>query len=468
MKRIFFIMILLLLTIGAMSQTDSEITGTWNGTLNIHGVELRLVFHIEASENGYKATMDSPDQNVKGIPVSTVSFDKSTLNIEVAAIGMTFKGELKNSEVAGTFTQSGMEMPLILARNAIEKKVANRPQTPVAPFPYRCEDVTFYNQQANITLAGTLTLPQGEGKFPVVVFISGSGAQNRDEELFEHKPFFVFADFLARNGIAALRFDDRGYAKSGGSSESATSADFATDVESAIAYLKTRNEVDAAKIGLIGHSEGGIIAPMVAAKHQDINFIVLLAGPGISGDKLLLLQQELIYKGMGMPQSEVEKSVNTNKKMFEMVTSATDMTKLKSDVETHLNNTFDADAGATIPKNMSKQQYIDLNIKQITNPWMVYFLKLDPSIALKKTKCAVLAINGESDLQVPFNENLTAIRSILTESGNSKVTTKSFVGLNHLFQECKTGLPTEYAAIEQTISPEVLEFVTQWIRNQTK
>ncbi len=265
-----------------------------------------------------------------------------------------------------------------------------------------------------------------------------------------------------------MRYDDRGVGQSTGDFSTATSADFATDVESAIAYLKTRKEIDKSKIGLVGHSEGGLIAPMVASESKDVSFIVLLAGTGIRGDKLLLLQQELISRADGVSETEIEKSIEANARLFEMVVKSDDVSKLKADLTAEMNEIFKNDTTAEIPNGMTQDEFISLQVDQITSPWMQYFMKFDPATALEKVKCPVLAVNGEKDLQVPPTENLTAIKKALEKGGNHKVTTIEFPGMNHLFQECETGSPMEYATIEQTFSPIALEAITNWIKAQTK
>ena len=445
-----------------------DITGQWNGVLKFQGTQLRLVFNISKSEKGYSSTMDSPDQGAKGIPVTATTFENSKLKIEIANAGITYSGELKENEVQGTFKQGGMEFPLNLSRKVIEKEALKRPQEPVKPYPYVTEDVVFQNPQASISLAGTLSLPEKGSNFPVAVLISGSGPQNRDEELLGHKPFLIIADYLTRHGIAVLRFDDRGVGQSKGEFKTATSADFATDVESAVAYLKTRKEIDPKKIGLIGHSEGGIIAPMVASRSKDVNFIVLLAGTGIRGDKLLLMQQELIARANGVSEAEIKKSLESGSIAFDMVLKSKDIPSLTTDLTRYIKDVLSKDKTAELPKGMTEEQFISSQINQLTSPWMVYFIKYDPAITLEKVKCSVLAVNGEKDLQVPPKENLTAIENALKKGKNKNVTIKEFPNLNHLFQEAKTGSPSEYAAIEQTFSPVALEAVTQWILSKTK
>ena len=465
MRTISILLITFLISITATAQ---DITGKWNGALKVQGTQLRLVFNVTKSENGLTSTMDSPDQGANGIPVTKTTFENSKIKFEVANARIEYDGELNGDEITGTFKQGGQVFPMNLSRKAIEKEVVKRPQEPSKPYSYYSEDVTFQNPKANISLAGTLTLPEKEGVFPVVVLITGSGPQNRDEELVGHKPFLVISDYLTKNGIAVLRYDDRGVAESKGDFKTATTADFATDVESAITYLKTRKEINKKQIGLVGHSEGGLIAPMVASKSKDVSFIVLLAGTGIQGDKLLLLQQELIAKANGASESDIKKSIQANANLFKMVLQSNDNQKLKADLTNKINEIVKNDNSSEIPKGMTKDQYIALQVDQITSPWMEYFMKYNPVPALEKVKCAVLAVNGEKDLQVPPKENLIAIKNALAKGGNKNVTTIEFPNLNHLFQECKTGSPNEYASIEQTFSPRALAEITQWIKSQTK
>jgi len=452
----------------SISSFGQDITGQWNGVLKVQGTQLRLVFNVTKTDKDFSSTMDSPDQGAKGIPVTNTTFDNSKIKFEVANARIEYNGELKENEIVGTFKQGGQEFPMNLSRKAIEKEVVKRPQEPTKPYSYYSEDVTFENTKANISLSGTLTLPKKDGNFPVVILITGSGPQNRDEELLGHKPFLVISDYLTKNGIAVLRYDDRGVGQSKGDFKTATSADFATDVESAITFLKTRKEIKKNKIGLVGHSEGGLIAPMVASKSKDVSFIVLLAGTGIQGDKLLLLQQELIAKANGVSETDIKKSIETNSKLFEMVVKSNDNMKLKTYLTNSINETLKNDTSAEIPNGMTKDEFVSMQVNQISSPWMQYFMKFNPATTLEKVKCPVLAVNGEKDLQVPPKENLTAIKNALTKGGNKNVTTKEFLNLNHLFQECKTGAPGEYSTIEQTFSPTALEEIANWIKQQTK
>jgi fermentation-respiration switch protein FrsA (DUF1100 family) len=462
MKKIIATVWIVLVSITAFGQ---DITGQWNGVLKVQGIQLRLVFNISKTDNGLISTMDSPDQGAKGIPTTATSLENATLKIAIANAKIDYEGVLgKDNIIVGTLKQSGQTFPLDLSKGKIEKIA--RPQEPKKTYPYYSEDVTFENKTAGITLAGTLTLPKKDGVFPVVVLISGSGPQNRDEELLGHKPFLVLADDLTKNGIAVLRFDDRGTADSKGDFKTATSLDFATDVDAAVKYLQTRKEINKKKIGLIGHSEGGIIAPMVASKSKDVAFIILLAGPGIPGDQLLLLQQTLIAKANGTSDSDIQKAKELNKKAFEIVRKYTNPEELKTQLTKYI--TEISKDNPEKPQSMSDEQYVNLQLAKILNPWMLYFLRYDPAPALEKVKCPVLALNGEKDLQVPPKENIEAIKKALAKGGNTKGTAIVLPNLNHLFQECTTGSPNEYATIEQTFSPTALTEIVKWVQAQTK
>ncbi len=473
MKKNLFIGLFMAITVLAFGQ---DITGDWNGALKVQGMQLRIVFHITKTDAGYKSTMDSPDQGAKDIPMNKATYemnkatyDNSLLTLEMTAAKIVYSGKLdSNGMVVGTFTQGGSSFPLNLSRKAVEKVEIKRPDEPVKPYPYYSEEVTFENTKDNITLAGTLTLPKKEGKFPVVVLITGSGPQNRDEELMGHKPFLVLSDYLTRHGIGVLRYDDRGTFASKGNFATSTTFDFATDVESAVKYLKTRKEVDQKHIGLIGHSEGGIIAPMVAVNSSDVSFIVLMAGTGISGGDILLLQQELIGRASGLKEVDLVKTKEINRDAYKIITNTTDTTILKTNLTNYLKSKFKDIPGMEIPKNMTQDEVIQAQINILTSPWMLNFIRYTPAPMLEKVKCPVLAINGSKDLQVPSVVNLPAIENALKKGGNTKSTIKELPGLNHLFQECTTGLPKEYSEIEQTISPKALETMTDWILDTTK
>ncbi len=467
MKQFLIITFSFLLSLSAKSQ---NITGQWNGVLKIQAIQLRVVFHISKSDTQYTATMDSPDQGAKGIPVDKVEFIDNKLALKLNAINIQFEGVLNTETniIEGTFKQNGMSFPLNLSKEIIEKEANIRPQEPKEPFPYISENIIFENSKDQIKLAGTLTLPNKEGNFPAAILISGSGPQNRNEEVFGHKPFLVLSDYLTKNGIAVLRFDDRGIGESTGDFKAATSLDFAKDVESAITYLKTRKEINPNKIGLIGHSEGGIIAPMVASESKDVDYIVLLAGLGIPADELLMLQGELLGKAYGINDSVLKISKTISNETYNIVKQNDQTEMIKQKLSEYLNTVLSENPNFPLPGGIDKEAYITLQIETLSSPWMSYFLKINPEPILKKVKCPVLALNGEKDLQVPPQENLNGIKVSLEEVGNKNITIKELPDLNHLFQECKTGLPLEYSTLEQTFSPDAMKIVAEWILNITK
>jgi len=456
--------ILALLTTSSFRAQD--ITGQWNGVLSVQGIELRLVFHVSETESGYTATMDSPDQGAIGIPVTKTTYKEPTITFEVSNLNMEYQGTLADGKVEGTFRQRGMEIPMALSRDAVEIEAPNRPQEPVEPYPYVSEEVTFNNPVARISLAGTLTLPEQGGRFPAVVLITGSGPQNRNEELLGHKPFLVISDYLTRRGIAVLRYDDRGVGKSEGDFTAATSADFATDVTSAMAYLQTRPEIDPAKIGLVGHSEGGLIAPMVAAGSRDVAFIVLLAGPGIPGADILKRQTELIARANGMDEAALQTELDKLQSFLDLASGGDDPEEIRTALKARLQKDF-SEHPEQVPEGKTLEEAINDNLTRLS-PWMLYFLKYDPAPALEKVTCPVLALNGAKDLQVPARVNLDAIGQALEKGKNKKVTLLELPNLNHLFQECETGSPSEYAALEETFSPGALETMASWIIGHTK
>ena len=461
MKKIVLWMIGMFAILMACGQ---DITGSWYGALDLNGTSLRINFHVEMNDAGYIAKMDSPDQNAFGIPVDSVTYANQTLKMTLKAIMAEYTGSLEGESLKGTFSQMGMKMPLDLKRTPVEKAAVVRPQEPKAPYPYKVEDLKFRNEKDQITLAGTLTIPEGAGPFPAVVLITGSGAQNRDEELMGHKPFWIIADHLTRAGIAVLRFDDRGTAESEGNHAEATSEDFATDALAAVTYLKGRKEIESKYIGLAGHSEGGVIAPMAAVRSEDVRFIILLAGTGIPGDELLMLQGELISSASGMAEDVLKEALAFNRRLYDVVkTDASNDEKLAK-AKVILEEAFVQSVKAgTLPPETPKERFVMAQSMQLLSPWMQYFIRHDPALVLEKVKVPVLALNGEKDLQVPPKENLSAIKAALEKGGNQQVTIVGFPGLNHLFQVCETGLPSEYGQIEQTFAPEALDTMSQWI-----
>jgi pimeloyl-ACP methyl ester carboxylesterase len=340
----------------------------------------------------------------------------------------------------------------------------NRPQEPKSPYPYVSENVSFTNERANVTLSGTLTMPfhQNE-KLPAVILISGYGAQNRDAEWIGHKPFLIIADQLTRKGVAVLRYDDRGFAKSTGNYHQGTSLDFSTDVESAITFLKTRKEIDINKIGLIGHSDGAMIAPMVAARSNDVSFIVMLAGPGKPGRELMVTRQALLERKMGKSEQQIQRSKEYMERLISIIIASKTEKSLKTELEKFANETQDQIPEDQIPPGMTKKEFISRQIAMLTSPFFKYFFIYNPQDDLKKVKCPVLALCGEKDVQVPSTENLQAIEEAINAGGNRDVTVKELKGLNHMFQECNTGMMDEYVKIEQTFSPMALTEISQFV-----
>lgn len=458
--------VLLLFTLLAfLSGNAQEVTGDWHGLLKTPGIQLRLVFHITKSDTGYTATMDSPDQNANGIPVTSTILNGDALKMTVANLSIEYTGTLRNdSIVGGTFEQAGQAFAMNLSRNPVEKEVTIRPQEPVRPYPYREEEVTIGNPSASITLSGTLTIPNGNGPYPAAILITGSGPQNRDEEIAGHKPFLVLADHLTRNGIAVLRYDDRGTGKSSGNFGTGTSEDFATDVEAAIAFLKTRKEINPGKIGLVGHSEGGLIAPLVASRSKDAGFVVMLAGPGIRGNELLVEQAERIGEVMGMNDEMLQEARAVNEGVFDLILRTANRDSLHAQLTAYLTQAIKDYPRVLALSGLPAESFIYAQVNQLTSPWMTWFIRYDPAPALEKVECPVLALFGEKDLQVPYKSNLAAVESSLQKGGNKDFTVRLLPNLNHLFQEAATGSPSEYATIEQTISPVALNEISEWIR----
>lgn len=460
------------LVIFAQQQDTSVIgiEGIWQGELKVPGTVLRIVFKVSKNPDGtLTATLDSPDQGATDIPVEEAIFKDNILRLNVKSVGGVFEGKVSEDflVIEGEWKQSGGAFPLTVKR--VDKAVEIlRPQVPKKPYPYIEEEVIYENKDAEITLAGTLTLPSGNAPFPVILLISGSGPQDRNETIYNHRPFLVLADYLTRQGIAVLRVDDRGVGESTGDFSQATSVDFASDVLAGIEYLKTRKEINPEQIGLIGHSEGGLIAPMVAVKSLDVAFIILMAGTGLTGEEILYLQGALISRAMGVSEEDIAKNRQFNEKIFSLIKEEKD----EKTIEEKLHQMFMADWAELNDEEKSRigdpEVFLKAQLQSLLSPWLKFFLTYDPKPTLSKVKCPVLAINGEKDLQVPPKENLSAIEEALVAGGNKNFTVKELPGLNHLFQTAQTGLPAEYVKIEETISPVALKIIGDWIFEQTK
>jgi hypothetical protein len=464
-KNTLLLIIAIMLTSSLYSQNISKnnLPGSWLGKIDAGAVQLRVIFNISIIENdSLIATLDSPDQGAKNIKLGNVTFTGEALKISAPALAGEYNGILKSdSVIEGTWKQGANTMPLILKKlNGVFS--VNRPQEPKPPFPYTSEDVNFPNEKFNIKLAGTLTMPAGQGPFKAVILITGSGAQNRNEELMGHKPFQVIADYLTRNGIAVLRYDDRGVGGSQGKFADATSADLATDAEAAYNFLKTNPKINQAEIGLIGHSEGGLIAPMVAVSNPGIGFIVSLAGPGVTGQQLILRQSGDIGRQSGLSEKEIKESTDINTRLYEIVKKEKDNNGAEVKVLESYQKIL---ASNKMPEEDIKKALHQLKMTFGANSytWFRYFIMTNPATYWKKVQCPVLAINGEKDLQVAADVNIPAIEKALKSGGNKTYITAVLPGLNHLFQHCTTGLPSEYGSIEETFSQEALKLISDWI-----
>ena len=405
--------------------------GTWNGELNVMGNKVPLVFNF--STNG--CTIDSPSQGVNGIQAEKTVKDDGTISVKVGMTGATFEGKMTDGEIKGTYVQNGFPLPLTLKPG---KLVVKRPQTPVPPFSYKEESVSFTNAQ--YTFNGTLTLPENYSKnTPVVLMVTGSGQQNRDEELFSHKPFAVIADALARQGIASLRYDDRGWGDKSVNFADFTTDDFRQDAAAAIPLLRKRFN----KVGILGHSEGGTIAMMLAAEGK-ADFIVSLAGMAISGKETLIMQNRQAMSAIGLPKETVDSYCNSISKALDEIASGKKANEINID-----------DVPVALKPVTIKA------LQQADTPYIRHFLTVDAGKLLPEIKCPVLALNGTKDTQVDCDANTTRIEKGLA---NCKHSIKKIDGVNHMFQHCNTGIVTEYQQIEETIAPEVLQEVAKWIK----
>ena len=440
----------------------AALPGIWLGALQVGAMTLRLQFHVRDEAGELLVTMDSLDQGAKGIAALAELGSDRAVVFRVPSVGGQFAGTLDASgdTLHGAWGQSGQSFPLVLARS--DGAVAPpRPQEPRPPFPYREIEVTLPGGAPEVQLAGTLTLPAGDGPFPAVVLVSGSGPQDRNEEIMGHKPFLVLADYLTRQGLAVLRCDDRGTGSSTGSFAGATTADFADDAEAAFDFLQARPEIRRDAVGILGHSEGGLIAPMIAARRPDVGFIVLLAGPGVEGRDVLQLQTVLLLRAGGAPEEMIAAQSRQLETALATVAANHDPANLRDQLVADL--TAAAEAAGEVPDD----QQIGQMATQFSGAWFRYFLFHDPAPGLAAVTCPVLALNGSLDLQVDPAQNLPAIRAALEQGGNPHFEVRELPGLNHLFQTAQTGATSEYAASEETMAPVALEAIGGWIRQTT-
>jgi uncharacterized protein len=443
-----------------------SLTGAWEGALELGSARLRLVLKVSrGADGGLKATADSPDQRATDLPVDTITLMGQAVHFEMTRLGASFDGTLAGdgTEIAGQFRQGGAAFPLRLRRTETPSRptAVNRPQEPKPPYPYTEVEVVYENRQDGVRLAGTLTLPRTQGPFPAALLITGSGAEDRNETVFGHRPFLVLADHLTRQGIAVLRVDDRGVGGSTGSVDQSTTEAFARDVQAGVAFLRARPEIDGKRIGLVGHSEGGLIAPMVAARSRDIAFIVLLAGPGLPGEEILTLQGELIAKAAGASPQALARQRATQAALFEVLKREKDDGRAEKALRALLTQQLEALPEAQRKGAGDVDALLAAQVKPILTPWFRFFLTYDPRPALRQVTCPVLALNGGKDLQVPPKENLAELEKALR--ANRAATIQELPGLNHLFQTCSTGHPSEYGTLEETFAPAALRIISDWV-----
>ncbi len=443
--------------------------GTWKTTINRNGVDLRLILKIQTNDRGTIAHVDSPDTMNMNITVSNLTREDDQITYSIAAISGEFIGRLTTpTTIVGTWAvpnQDTLTITYTKTDDEISEPERKRPQVPTKPYGYRVQEITYENPLApDVALAGTLTLPDGEGPFPAAILISGSGPQDRDETVFGHKPFLVLADHLTKHGIAVLRYDDRGTNQSTGDFSQANSADFATDANAALNYLLTRPEINHDSIGFIGHSEGGLIAPLAitdpklgAHPEHPIAFMVMLAGPGTSSIQIVQSQNKLLGKSQGASDEDIAKGLVLNKKIIDAAMSA----KSTEEASKNIRALFTDEVKESMNLNDANITSI---LTQFTSPWIRYFLTYDPAEHLPNINIPILALNGQLDLQVPSQENLDGLRAMLADHPDATIT--ELPNLNHMFQTAKTGAMGEYNDIEETFAPSAMNIISEWINER--
>jgi len=447
------------------AQTQLE-DAQWDGAILVLGSELGMTVRFSSDSGVWSATMDIPQQGAMGLPLQNVKVDLPSVYFELmGGPGLAvFDGTLAGDSITGSFAQSGVTGTFRLRQTTVAPE-APPVDTAAAPVPYRSEEITFHN--GDITLAGTLTLPEGLGPFAAVVLISGSGAQNRDEEIFGFRPFRLIADHLTGAGMAVLRYDDRGVGGSSGNVQMATSDDFAGDALAAVAFLRERADIRGDAVGLIGHSEGGLVAPMASVRSPDVAFIVLLAGGAVPGDEILLAQAELILRANGASEEALAAQRQLQLKIFAAIRADTGWDGVRAEIEGQIRESIEAlpaeqraaitDLGSFV-KTRADQQIIGVRL-----PWFRFFLDFDPRTVLSKVSVPVLALFGEKDLQVPPDQSVEPMREAFAAAPTTDVTIEVLPGANHLFQAATTGSPNEYATLKKEFVPGFLDLITGWI-----
>ena len=464
----------LVVTTVIYAQSPIAVADTWSGAIEPPGGRLAIVVRLRtASDGSWSGTIDIPQQGARAVPLTDVVVNPPAVSFRIpkAPGGPTIRLTISDdgARMTGTLSQGGGTVPVNLARGEPAAEAApKRPQMPSRPFPYLEEEVTFRNEAASLQLAGTLTQPPSAGPFAAVLLITGSGPQDRDETLFGHKPFLVLADHLTRAGIAVLRVDDRGVGRSGRGPAEVTSADFVGDVRAGIAFLQKRAGIDSARIGLIGHSEGAMLAAMAAASSPDVAFIVMLAGPGLPGDEILYAQAAMLFKASGVSDATIAWDRSVRERVFSELKAETDGRPNAGLRQKLLDDLASENAAAPgSPDGAAAHRLGEALLTAGSDPWLRFFLTYDPRPVLAKVRVPVLAVGGERDLQVAAAENLREIERTVRTGGNADVTTVLLPNLNHLLQTSASGLPNEYATIEETISPAALTLVTDWLLKRT-
>ncbi len=471
MKKSFLLILVGFQSLFCISQ---DVLHKWSGVLNAGGqkIELRLNL-IQNADKTYSSNWDIPAQKVKGLASSKTELLNNQLSVEIKMIGASYSGSLNMSgdKVDGAWSQSGMSFPLNMetVKEGQEEKIFIKPQTPKPPFAYNVKDFVYEGNETKLSYGATLTYPKEDKKFPLIILITGSGRQDRDETIFDHKPFAVIADYLTKKGYAVLRVDDRGAGKSTGDFSNSTTADFAQDVEEHIRYAKNLPMIDTTQIGLLGHSEGGLIAPMVAVRNKSVSFVILLAGPGVEIGELMAMQNEMVLKSAGISQEAINTYIPLYKNLMKTIVSINSIQDANAKAIEIVKNWYSntdknlVKATTNISSESDINKFATTMSETLSTKWWKYFASYNPQIALQKLKCPVLAINGSSDIQVPADANLKAIELGLKKAGNKKGTTMKFDNLNHLFQKCTKCTVQEYGELENTIEPEVLEYIYNWL-----
>lgn len=451
------------------AQTDSLFRGTWEGQLQVGPQSLQLFFTLQTDEAGHwTCLLDVPQQNATNIAAKTVDITGQQVRINYPLLNAQYEGHLDPEplSIRGTWTQNGQGFPLQLqlAQADALPEAPPRPQTPQPPFPYTSEPLSFVNPLADsIRLAGTLTLPPGPGPFPTAILISGSGPQNRDEEILGHQPFWIIADYLSRRGIAVYRYDDRGVAESEGNFRLATTKDFASDARAAFQHLQQDPRIAADHIGFIGHSEGGIVAPMVASEQRDVAFLILLAAPGVPLADILQTQAILIARAEGVPEDIIQRDSSFNAQVFSVIRGQAEEAAQEEALMSILERAYAALSEEERAGVGSLYAFQTKTIANLRTPWMKFLLPYNPRQALEQVHCPVLALNGDKDLQVSIEQNLPEIGAALELGPCTDFSLQRLEGLNHLFQYSETGQVSEYGKLEETFSETALERMAQWL-----